>query len=271
MSAMDMYWAQPPITRTITALVVVLSVSVWIFRLLSMYDMAFLPYLIFTYKRIPQIWRLATAFLLSGPKLSLILDPYFFFTYSKKLEVDAPRFQAPGEYFTALVFICANILFLGGYILGAPTLISPLILALAYMYSVDNPEVRISFFIITMRAKYLPYCMLILTLIMAGPIEMVVDATGLVAAHLYDFLTRLWPRFGAGRNVIVPPEFVKRWFRTPGIREGYRSYGTAFEPRTTANSQPPNIGRGTPSWTDRFTTGTSAWGSHGGGRRLGGD
>ncbi|TKX25488.1 hypothetical protein C1H76_2138 [Elsinoe australis] len=269
MSAMDAFWAQPPVTRTITAAAVVLSVSVWVLRLIAPYYVIFIPQLVFTYRRIPQVWRLVTPFLLTGQGLGMIFDPYFLFTYGKKLEVDAPRFSPPGEFFTAIFFVCAVILFLAGYLLSSFVLLSPLTLALAYLYSVDTPEARISFFIVTVRAKYLPYCMLLMTLLMAGPGPAITDCTGLVAAHLYDFLTRLWPQYGGGRNVIVPPQFVKRWFMKPGGRASYRSYGTAFEPRSASQPAQGSAGGGLASWASGFSSG--AWGGRGPGRRLGGE
>ncbi|KAF2226696.1 Der1-like family-domain-containing protein [Elsinoe ampelina] len=266
---MDAFLAQPPVTRTITAGAVLLSVSVWVLHLVSPYYVVFIPQLVFTYKKIPQLWRLITPFLLTGKGFGMIMDPYFLFTYGKKLEVDAPRFQAPGEFFTAIAFICAVIVFLGGYVLGSFVLLSPLTLAFAYLYSVDTPETRISFFIVQVRAKYLPYCLLLMALVMAGPGQALGDASGLIAAHLYDFLTRLWPQFGGGRNVIVPPQFVKRWFMKPGGRASYRSYGTAFEARAGPNTQQPASGGGLASWASGFSSGS--WVGRGPGRRLGGE
>ncbi|PNS18613.1 hypothetical protein CAC42_5152 [Sphaceloma murrayae] len=268
MSAVEAFWQQPPVTRTITAGAVLLSVSVWVLRLVSAYYVIFVPQLVFTYRRIPQIWRLVTPFLLTGQGLGMVFDPYFLFTYGKKLEVDAPRFQAPGEFFTAIIFICGVIVLLAGYVLSSFVLLSPLTLALAYLYSIDTPEARISFFIVTVRAKYLPYCMLLMTLLMAGPGPALNDVTGLVAAHLYDFLTRLWPQYGGGRNMITAPQVVKRWFTKTGVRSTYRSYGTAFEPRGATQPE-ASSGSGLSSWASGFSSGS--WGGRGPGRRLGGE
>ena len=103
--------------------------------------------------------------------------------------------------------------------------------------------------------------MLLMTLVMAGPGAVMQQATGIVAAHLYDFLTRLWPTFGGGRNYIITPAIVKRWFGADRPNIQARGYGTAFRQAT------PAPGRGTSSGFG-FST---AWGTRGQGRRLGGD
>lgn len=141
-------------------------------------------------------------------------------------------------------------------ILGSGTFLQALSLAYAYTYAQDNPTRQVSFFIITFDAKYLPFSMLFLTFIIDGPDAALSQATGLLAAHLYDFLTRIWPTFGGGRNFITTPQTVKRWFGArPGAAQT-RSYGTAYQGRT-------------PDQTSARTTARAAWDGRGPGRRLG--
>ena len=71
--------------------------------------MVFLPYKIFTIRTVPQIWRLITNFLITGPKFGMILDPYFLYTYASQLETSASRFSQPGDFFVYLVF-CATVI-----------------------------------------------------------------------------------------------------------------------------------------------------------------
>src|ERR1700750_1020797 len=90
----------------------------------------------------------------------------------------------------------------------------------------------VSFYIINFQAKYLPYGLLLMTFITGGPNAAKVQVTGLLAAHLYDFLTRIWPQFGGGQNYIITPNFVKRWFMDDGDRTvQQRGHGTAFHAR----------------------------------------
>jgi Derlin-2/3 len=116
---------------------------------------------------------------------------------------------------------------LAGYILDHIMFLPALSLAYAYTYAQDNPTRKVSFFIITFDSKFLPYAMLFMTLIIDGPSDALPQATGLLAAHLYDFLTRIWPTFGGGTNYITTPQVVKGWFGArPGVAQA-RSYGSA--------------------------------------------
>lgn len=144
-------------------------------------------------------------------------------------------------------------------------MILALILGLAFTYSQDNKGKKVSFFIITFNVMWLPWALLLMTLIMSGPKATMVQGTGLLAAHLYDFLTRLYPIFGGGRNSISTPNFVKRWFGgdCPSIQT--KHYGTAYRPVV---SQQDSRGTGISSGFGGFS---GAWGARGQGRRLGGD
>lgn len=113
-----------------------------------------------------------------------------------------------------------------------------LILALAYTFSQDNPDRQTNFFIITFSTKYLPYALLFLTFVLGGPTAAKHQATGLVSAHLYDFLTRIWPAFGGGRNWIVTPNFVKRWFGSDAGRPPIRDRGFGYSQGRPADQAP---------------------------------
>ena len=128
-----------------------------------------------------------------------------------------------------------------------------LILALAYTFSQDNPNANVTIFILTFPAKYLPYALFFITLVSTGPDQAKVQLSGLIAAHLYDFLTRIWPTFGGGSNWLPTPIFVKRWFTPVGTRVQERSYGTAVPARQDVPSNN--------NWSNQ----------RGPGRRLGGD
>ena len=113
-------------------------------------------------------------------------------------------------------------------------------------------------FVITIQARYLPYALLFMSLVLGSPDQVLLQATGLLAAHLYDFLTRIWPTFGGGRNYITTPQFVKHWFAAaPGTQQA-RPYGTMM---------PGGGGAATGSSTrSAARTTASKWGP---GRRLG--
>ena len=127
MSAADMFWAAPPVSRyaprhthmtvtasdadprTLTAAAVLLSVPAHM-SLIDAFYLLFYKQLVFTLQTFPQIWRLVTPFILTGPKLGLILDPYFLYTYGSQLEMDGAKFPRPGDFFTYVVFVATVIL-----------------------------------------------------------------------------------------------------------------------------------------------------------------
>ncbi|CAD0090275.1 unnamed protein product [Aureobasidium vineae] len=268
-SLADAFWAAPPIARTLTAATLVLSINFWMLPIINPGYFVFVPRSVFKLW-VPQVWRLVTAFLITSPKLGLIMDPYFLFTYCKALEVDSGRFSQPGDLFVALVFNCSVILILTGIVFGGGLVLAPLLLALAYLHVQDAPDAMMTFFFFSIRRKYLPACMLLAVLVMAGPFAALQQAFGLVSAHLYDFLTRIWPSYGGGYNPIRTPQMVQRWFAKPMGAGTTRSYGTTFQARSSGSvgAQPQAGSSRSGGWTSGFT---GTWGSRGPGRRLGGD
>ena len=151
-----------------------------------------------------------------------------------------------------------NVLVTGGVIFT-----SALVLAFAYTSTQDDRGQKATFIIVTIPAQFVPYAMLLMTLIMAGPTAAKIQATGLVAAHLHDFLTRLYPTFGGGRNLVPTPGFVRRIFQSTKATVDHRPYGTAFTPaqREAASASGSGAGGVLPE----------SWRNRGSGHRLGGD
>ncbi|KAK7751656.1 hypothetical protein SLS62_006316 [Diatrype stigma] len=86
-----------------------------------------------------------------------------------------------------------------------------------------------------------------------GPTAFLVGLTGLIAAHLHDFLVRLYPEFGNGPNLIPTPGFLSYIIRTQ--REQGTVYGQRYaQPREFGGSSGPL---------------PESWRSKGPGRRLG--
>lgn len=160
---------------------------------------------------------------------------------------------------------------LDGLFLGGFTFLPSLMLAFAYNFAQDDPARSVSFIIFTFPAKFLPMAMLLITFVMGGPEGVKHQITGLLAAHLYDFLTRIWPTFGGGSNLIQTPQIIQQWFgEGQGPRTGkVRSHGTAFAARAQPVGQQSAGTGGGSAFTSGFSN--SSWSSRGTGRRLGGD
>ncbi|KAF3042178.1 hypothetical protein E8E12_008621 [Didymella heteroderae] len=286
---MDVFWTLPPVSRTITALSVAVS-ALGYGGIINMYQYIFATQFVFTTKVIPQIWRVFTAFLITKPKFAILLDPYFLYQYGSALERESSRFAQPGDFFVYTMFVgsvivqsitsdylptqlesmaevvpgteeeypcTSHCVLFNGY-----TFLPALSLAYAYTFAQDNPTRQVNFFIVNFDAKFLPFALLFMTFVIDGQNAALTQVFGLIAAHMYDFLTRIWPTFGGGKNYIFTPQIVKRWFgATPGTAQN-RGYGYAVQGRgRETGSNQPSTGR---------STGTN-FGGMGPGRRLGGE
>lgn len=155
---------------------------------------------------------------------------------------------------------------LGGLYLGAFVLLSPLTLALAYTFAQEDPHRQMSYIIITFQCKWLPLVMLAMTFVMDSPGAALHQASGLVSAHAYEFIFKIWPEYGGGRKLIETPAFVKGWFAPPAGAAQQRGAGTAFAARPAPQAGGGGGGGGA-GWASGFSGGN--WGERGPGRRLG--
>lgn len=137
-------------------------------------------------------------------------------------------------------------------------------MAFVYTYSLDNRGKKVKFFFVQIPVEFLPWAMLLMTFFMAGWNSVLVECCGIFAAHLYDFLTRIYPTFGGGRNYIRTPDWVRRRFNS-GQQSAQAAHGgyRFFPP---ANREAPQQQQRS---TGIFSSG-SLWGQRGPGRRLGG-
>ncbi|RDL35215.1 Derlin [Venustampulla echinocandica] len=253
MSAVEYFKQAPPIIRTIAASAFTLSILVYT-GVVPGYYVVFYPQTLLWLP--PQLWRLVTSFLITGPQLSILFDTYFLYTYGAKLERSSPKFTKPGEFFTYIVFVMLTIVGLNHFITGTTVFTSGLIMAFIYTSSQDDRGTMATLYIITIPAQWLPLAMILITFLMSGKTAALVSLTGLIAAHLHDFLTRLWPTFGGGRNLLPTPGFVRRMFETKTASVTHKSYGTAFaQPQGQGSSSGPL---------------PESWKSRGSGHRLGG-
>ena len=71
----------------------------------------------------------------------------------------------------------------------------------------------------------------------SGPVQAMVDFTGILGAHLHLFLTEEWPRQG-GRTIRTPTWF-RNLFPRSTTRSEARPYGTVISPAEGASSVVP--------------------------------
>lgn len=132
---------------------------------------------------------------------------------------------------------------------------------MSYTVHQDERGAQVTYFFITIPAQLVPYAMLFVSLLTGGPPAFLLDLHGLAAAHLYDFLSRTWPEFGGGRNVIPTPAFMTRLVEAPE--------------RIRFVAEPVLLRAGTGGQTSGQSTGVSrgplpdSWRTRGSGQRLG--
>lgn len=256
---MDAYWAIPPLARTFATTILVTSLSTHVFGLLPFSWLLF--HQSFLFQMPPQIWRLVTAFLISTPKLGIIMDPYFVYQYLGQLERGNPKFTRKEDVLWYLMTVGSMILLASSYFQDIEFFyISGLIMSLCYTATQDQRGVKAGFFFFTVPAQLVPYCMLLFTMLQ-NPKGLPIQIIGLVAAHLHDFLTRLWPEFGGGRNWLATPSFMSRLVQTPRVLK--RDYGTAVRSNAAGSSS------GSASGADTGSVLPDSWGTRGSGHRLG--
>ncbi|KAH8177475.1 der1-like family protein [Sarocladium implicatum] len=253
----DVYWRLPPFARNTATATFLLSIGV---------HLGFVPgyYFVhapeFLFRLLPQLWRPVTCFLITSPKLGILFDTYFMYQYMSQLEQGNSRFPRKEDFLWYLIFVGTTILGIN-YVVGLPFSVfcKALILAMCYTATQDQRGAKANFYFITIPAQLTPVCMILVNLLFPnGVYMMMLELEGLVAAHLYDFLTRLWPEFGGGRNLIPTPAFLSRLVQTPRVLE--RGFGTAVRP------QGPSTGRTTGASTGPLP---DSWRTRGPGQRLG--
>lgn len=174
-----------------------------------------------------QYWRLITSFLFFGSfSLDFMFHMYFVVRYCRLLEEGSFRGRQAdfiimflyGAILMLLSTLCfelfSKIKFLG----------HPLAFMMVYLWArdPDNSYIRMSFFgILTFNAPYLPWVLLMFSLVLGNPIEM--DFLGILVGHSYYFFDRVYPKVAdirgwRWRKLIVTPQFLHHIFGTdPGF------------------------------------------------------
>ncbi|KAG9230327.1 Der1-like family-domain-containing protein [Amylocarpus encephaloides] len=248
MSAIDYFKQCPPIARTIAASTFLMSLGIHTGMLPSHYFVFYPP---FFAQFPPFVWSLATCFFLTSRDLGVIFETYMIYTYIAKLERSSPKFSLPGDFFAYIVFVCTVSLGLCYFITGPGFYTSALIVATLYTSCQDDSGQMARLYIIDIPAEMMPYAIIMITWLMNGKTAAICGTCGLVAAHLHDFLTRLWPEFGGGRNLLPTPGFVRRLWETKTATVRQRGYGTSFAPAERKEQEGSNTGPLPDSWKTR--------------------
>lgn len=127
-----------------------------------------------------------------------------------------------------------------------------LIIAMVYTVTQDQRGAKSNFYFITIPAQLTPYCMILINLVFPnGVYVMLLQLEGLIAAHLWEFFSRIWPDFGGGPKLLATPNWISSLIKPQ--RMTARTFGTAIRPADQASGSSTGASRGPlpDSWRTR--------------------
>lgn len=156
-----------------------------------------------------EVWRLFTNyFFLGGFSVNFGIRLLMIARYGVQLE-QGPFQRRTADFLWMMIFGAFTLLALSAIpILYSPFLGISLVFMLVYLWSREFPNANINIYgLVSLKAFYLPWAMLALDVIFGSPL--VPDLLGIVAGHLYYFLTVLHPLAG-GKNILKTPSWVHK-------------------------------------------------------------
>lgn len=233
-SPAEYYHSLPPISKAYGTLCVAVTTACSL-GLLDPSILALEYKFVFSYF---QVWRLITNFFFLGTfSINFGIRLLMIARYGVNLE-KGPFERRTADFLWMMIFGALSLLVLSAipifrsYFLG-----TSLVFMLVYVWSREFPNAQISIYgLVTLKAFYLPWAMLALDVIFGSPLGP--DLLGIIAGHLYYFLTVLHP-LATGKNLLKTPKWVQklvaRWrIGAPAINRAQpeRTTGGAFRGRS---------------------------------------
>eukprot|EP00300_Choanocystis_sp_HF-7_P000343 c10283_g1_i1.p1 GENE.c10283_g1_i1~~c10283_g1_i1.p1 ORF type:complete len:248 (-),score=50.21 c10283_g1_i1:73-780(-) len=159
-----------------------------------------------------QIWRLLTNHFILGKGFSLLIRLLNLYKYGSELERGTYLGNTP-EYSFALLFgICVETFV--GYFLGLQVLSFATVSMIMYLWARNNHTQVVSLMgVLTLKAPYLPWAFVVLTVIMGG--DPILELVGIFSGHVYWFLTDVLPKTHKISLLKTPAFWYALWGQTP--------------------------------------------------------
>ncbi|XP_063369840.1 derlin-1-like [Cydia amplana] len=174
-----------------------------------------------------QIWRPLTALFYFPPSFPFLVNCYFLYSYSERLETGMFAGK-PADYFTMLLFnwlVCVII----GFLINMPLLMIPMVISVLYVWCQLNKDVIVTFWFGTrFRAMFLPWVLFAFNLIVSG--GGIAEFIGILVGHLAFFLLFKYPQEFGGPTLLAPPAIVRKWF--PNSRTTVTGFGRPAQAQT---------------------------------------
>ncbi|KAI3921589.1 hypothetical protein MKW92_027049 [Papaver armeniacum] len=156
-----------------------------------------------------QIWRLVSNFFFLGPfSVRFAVRLIMLARYGVQLE-KGPFDKRTADFMWMMLFGAFSLLIIAAVpMLWSPFMAVSLVFMLLYVWSREFPNAQINIYgVVRLKGFYLPWAMLALDLIFGAPL--IPDILGIIAGHLYYFLTVLYP-LSTGRNILKTPLWVQK-------------------------------------------------------------
>ncbi|KAG7277483.1 hypothetical protein CRUP_037354 [Coryphaenoides rupestris] len=177
-----------------------------------------------------HLWRPITSTLYSPTGFGYLVNLYFLYQYSSRLETGSFDGR-PADYLFLLFFnwICIVLLMFA------------LIMSVLYVWAQLHRDTVVSFwFGMRFKACYLPWVILVFNYVISGSLTN--ELIGNVVGHLYFFLMFKYPMDLGGRVFLTTPDFLYRLL--PSRRGGVTGFGAPPARRAAPQEQPGGAGAG---------------------------
>lgn len=204
-SPAEYYHSLPPISKAYGTLCL-LATTAYQFGLYDPSSIALLYELVFFRF---QVWRLFTNFFFLGPfSINFGIRLLMIARYGVQLE-NGPFQRRTADFLWMMIFGALSLLALSAIpLFGSFFLGISMVFMLLYLWSREFPSANINIYgLVTLKAFYLPWAMLAMDVIFGSPL--MPDLMGILAGHVYYFLTVLHPLAG-GKNILKTPMWVHK-------------------------------------------------------------
>ncbi|XP_015899477.3 derlin-1 [Ziziphus jujuba] len=226
-SPAEYYQSLPPISKAYGTLCL-LATTVVQLGLCDYASIALIHQLVFSRF---QVWRLITNFFFLGNfSINFGIRLLMIARYGVQLE-RGPFDRRTADFLWMMIFGALTLLVFSVIpIFRFPFLGISLVFMLLYVWSREFPNAIINIYgLVSLKAFYLPWAMFALDVIFGSPV--LPDLLGIIAGHLYYFLTVLHPLAG-GKNILKTPMWVQK------IVARWRIGAPQPRPTSRAQSQP---------------------------------
>ncbi|XP_054165456.1 derlin-1-like [Oppia nitens] len=192
-----------------------------------------------------QLWRPLTALFFYPMKFHYLINLYFLYSYSIRLENE--QFNGrPADYLFLLIFNWFSIVIIS-LAMNVMLLMDPMVLSVLYIWCNLNKDIIVNFWFGTQfKALYLPWVLLGFNIIMGG--GGVDEIIGIIVGHLYYFIMYRYPEEHGGQSLLQTPSILYNYFpSTPGRGSVYGGFQYQPPPQRS-NDQNNQRGSGRHNW-----------------------